>query len=113
MVATLRPVAFHAGRLRRKIVQRIAVTEIRQIVTRPDLDFTAMTAGEAGAPLVLLLHGASESFHIWRAQVPALADTGYFAVAPSQRGYSRGARPDPGDSSHYTVDKLVADAVEI
>jgi pimeloyl-ACP methyl ester carboxylesterase len=47
------------------------------------------------APLVLLLHGFAESMHCWRAQVAALAAAGYRAVAPSQRGYSPGARPDP------------------
>ena len=47
----------------------------------------------AGAPLVLLLHGFAELMHCWSAQVKALADAGYRAVAPSQRGYSPGARP--------------------
>ena len=45
--------------------------------------------------------------------LPALAAAGYRAVAPDQRGYSPGARPDPADLSNYAFDKLVDDAVEI
>src|SRR6185295_2883787 len=57
--------------------------------------FDALVAGAADGPLVLLLHGFAESLHTWRGQLPALAQAGYRAVAPSQRGYSAGARPDP------------------
>jgi pimeloyl-ACP methyl ester carboxylesterase len=51
--------------------------------------------------------------HCWRAQVTALADMGYRALAPSQRGYSKGARPDPRDASHYHIDRLMDDAMAI
>ena len=71
------------------------MTKLEQITIAPHLTFDALTAGEPGAPLVLLLHGFAESMHTWRAQVAALAAAGYRAVAPSQRGYSPGARPDP------------------
>ena len=84
-----------------------------QITISPQLTFDAITAGEAGAPLVLLLHGFAESMHCWRAQVAALADTGYRAIAPSQRGYSPGARPDPREFSHYLIDRLMDDAMAI
>ena len=63
-----------------------------QIAIAPHLAFDAITAGTPGAPLVLLLHGFAESMHCWRAQVACLSDMGYRAIAPSQRGYSRGAR---------------------
>ena len=66
-----------------------------KIIVAPDLVFDAITSGAPGAPLVLLLHGFAESMHCWRAQVTALGDMGYRAIAPSQRGYSPGARPDP------------------
>jgi pimeloyl-ACP methyl ester carboxylesterase len=45
--------------------------------------------------------------------LPSLAAAGYRAVAPDQRGYSAGARPDPADLSNYAFDKLVNDAIEI
>jgi pimeloyl-ACP methyl ester carboxylesterase len=86
---------------------------ITQISISPALSFDVLTAGEKTAPLVLLLHGFAESMHCWRAQVTALADMGYRALAPSQRGYSKGARPDPRDASHYHIDRLMDDAMAI
>jgi pimeloyl-ACP methyl ester carboxylesterase len=38
-----------------------------------------------GAPVVLL-HGFPELAFSWRHQMPALADAGYRAIAPDQRG---------------------------
>src|SRR6187399_1384782 len=81
--------------------------------TRSGLTFTTDVAGPAGGALVLLLHGFPESRHSWRTALPALAAAGYRAVAPDQRGYSPGARPDPKDLSNYAFDKLVNDAIEI
>jgi pimeloyl-ACP methyl ester carboxylesterase len=44
--------------------------------------------------------------------LPALAEAGYFAVAPDQRGYSPGARPDPADPArHYDIELLIGDAL--
>ena len=86
---------------------------LEQITISPRLTFDALVAGEAGAPLVLLLHGFAESMHCWRAQVTALGDMGYRAIAPSQRGYSPGARPDPREFSHYLIDRLIDDALAI
>jgi pimeloyl-ACP methyl ester carboxylesterase len=83
------------------------------IAISPQLTFDALTAGEEGAPLVLLLHGFAESMHCWRAQVASLGDMGYRAIAPSQRGYSPGARPDPREFSHYLIDRLMDDAMAI
>src|ERR1700752_1053455 len=79
----------------------------------PDLTFDAVIAGEPRAPLVLLLHGFAESMRCWDAQVGALENAGYRAVAPSQRGYSPAARPDPADVSSYHIDRLMDDAMAI
>jgi pimeloyl-ACP methyl ester carboxylesterase len=84
-----------------------------QITTSPHLTFDALAAGENGAPLVLMLHGFAESMQCWRAQAAAIADMGYRAVAPSQRGYSPGARPDPRDHPSYHIDRLMDDAMAI
>jgi len=83
------------------------------LTTRSRLTFTADVAGPAGGPLALLLHGFPESRHSWRAALPELAAAGYRCVAPDQRGYSPGARPDPADLSNYAFDRLVNDALEI
>lgn len=89
------------------------MTSTIEITTRPGLTFTADIAGPDGGALVLLLHGFPESRHSWRGALPALADAGYRAVAPDQRGYSPGARPDPADLANYTFEKLIADAIDI
>src|SRR5262245_28346611 len=82
------------------------------IVTREGR-FTATIGGPADGPLVLLLHGFPQTRHSWREQVPALAAAGYRAIAPDQRGYSPGVRPDVADLSAYAVDRLVADVLSL
>ena len=84
-----------------------------RIPISPDLTFDALVAGEDGAPLVLLLHGFAESMHCWCGQLTAFAGMGYRAIAPSQRGYSPSARPDPRDHSQYHIDRLMNDAMAI
>ena len=54
----------------------------------------ARADGPADGELVLLLHGFPETSYEWREQLPALGAAGYRAVAPDQRGYAPGARPD-------------------
>ncbi len=85
----------------------------RQIETRPGLVFEASTAGDPAAPLVLLLHGFAVSRRLYDAQLPALAAAGFHAVAPDQRGYSPGARPDPRDVARYDIELLIQDALDI
>lgn len=87
--------------------------ETRQVETSPGMVFDVSVAGDPAAPLVLMLHGYNVSRHLWDAQVPAIAAAGYFAVAPNQRGYSAGARPDPADHDQYRLDLLVQDAFDI
>jgi pimeloyl-ACP methyl ester carboxylesterase len=86
---------------------------LEKITTAAHLTFDALVTGQPGAPLVLLLHGFAESMNCWRAQVAALAAAGHRAVAPGQRGYSPGARPDTGDSANYHIDRLMDDAMAI
>lgn len=73
--------------------------------------FTVDLAGEAGAPLVLLLHGFPQTRHTWRHELPALAAAGYRAAAPDQRGYSPGARPS--GVANYGEGALLADALAL
>jgi pimeloyl-ACP methyl ester carboxylesterase len=68
--------------------------------------------GPPDGPMVLL-HGFAESFHTWEHQIAALAAAGYRAIAPSQRGYSAGARPDPADTNNYHFDRLLEDAMAL
>jgi pimeloyl-ACP methyl ester carboxylesterase len=87
--------------------------ETRRIETAPGLVFDVSVAGADDAPLVLMLHGFCVSRYFWHNQMPALAQAGYFAVAPNQRGYSVGARPDPKNFDNYAIDRLIGDALDI
>lgn len=73
--------------------------------------FTGLAAGPESGGLVLLLHGFPQTAWMWRHQLLALADAGYRAVAPDQRGYSPGARP--ADDDRYRLSHLVADVLAI
>jgi pimeloyl-ACP methyl ester carboxylesterase len=69
-----------------------------------------MHVAEAGeGPLVVLCHGFPESWYSWRHQLVALAEAGYHAVAPDQRGYGQTDRPEAIDQ--YTLLHLVGDVV--
>lgn len=45
--------------------------------------------GHTGRPCLLLLHGFPELAYSWRKVMPALAASGYYVIAPDQRGYGR------------------------
>ena len=65
---------------------------------------------EAGSgPLVVLCHGWPESWYSWRHQLPALAEAGFRAVAPDQRGYGQTDKPEPIEA--YNILNLVGDIV--
>src|SRR4051812_25490788 len=89
------------------------MAETRPLTTASGLRFEASVDGPDTGALVLLLHGFPQSRYSWRAQLPALAEAGYFGVAPDQRGYSPGARPDPADLSRYVYDQLIGDVIEL
>ena len=76
-----------------------------------ELVFDALAAGPPDGELVLLLHGFPQSAEEWRSQLEALAEAGYRAVAPDQRGYSPRARPE--EVALYLPDHLVADVLAI
>jgi len=66
---------------------------------------------EAGSgPLALCLHGFPDSAHTWRHLLPALAEAGYHAVAPFQRGYAPTGVPTDGA---YQTGALAADAIAL
>jgi pimeloyl-ACP methyl ester carboxylesterase len=77
-------------------------------ITANGLKFSYLSAGATTAPLVLLVHGFPDTAYTWDAVLPALADAGYRAVAPFQRGYHPTEIPADGD---YTGDALGRDAI--
>lgn len=73
--------------------------------------FDAIADGPLDGRPVLLLHGFPEAAVEWTHQVAVLGAGGFRAVAPDQRGYSPGVRPErPAD---YAIDLLVDDVVAI
>jgi pimeloyl-ACP methyl ester carboxylesterase len=73
--------------------------EIRDIGAN-GMTFRCRVAGDAGEP-VILLHGFPETSHMWAGLMPRLAESGYRCLAPDQRGYSPGARPEGADYYRY------------
>jgi len=73
--------------------------------------FRARRAGPSDGRPVILLHGVPQTSLCWEAQLTALGDAGYHAVAFDQRGYSPGARSE--DIAEFTMDKLVGDVLAI
>jgi pimeloyl-ACP methyl ester carboxylesterase len=71
--------------------------------------FDALVDGPADGRLVVLLHGFPQTSWSWRKVMPRLVAAGCRVVAPDQRGYSPGARPE--DVSAYAVPSLVSDVV--
>jgi len=69
-----------------------------------------MHIAEAGeGPAVVMLHGFPESWYSYRHQLAALAEAGYHAIAPDQRGYGGTDRPD--DPAQYSQLHLVGDVI--
>ena len=75
-----------------------------------DANGIRMHIAEAGVgPIVVLAHGFPETWYSWRQQLVALADAGFHAIAPDQRGYGETDKPEAIDS--YTMLHLVGDLV--
>src|SRR4051794_36361873 len=78
---------------------------------RDGLVFDVRQAGPLDGEPVVLLHGFPETSASWDEVMVALAGDGYRAMAPDQRGYSPGARPD--GIGAYRVEQLAADVVAL
>ena len=72
----------------------------------PDVRLHYASCGEAGAPLMLFLHGFPEFWYAWRALLPAFGGR-FHAVAPDLRGYNLSDKP--ADTRAYRPSALVAD----
>ncbi len=76
-----------------------------------ELTFRMLTTGPDDGRAVVFLHGFPQSAGEWKAQLATLGEAGFRCVAPDQRGYSPGARPDGIEP--YGIDHLVADVIDL
>lgn len=74
-----------------------------------DFVFDARTAGPIDGEPVFLLHGFPSTSDQWRHQIRFLGEAGYRVIAPDQRGYSSGARPDAVED--YAMELIADDVV--
>ncbi len=79
----------------------------RGAVPANGLTFSYLACGPEDGELALCLHGFPDSAWTWRYLLPALAEAGYRAVAPWQRGYAPTGIPADG---RYQSGALAADA---
>ncbi|WP_425528701.1 alpha/beta fold hydrolase [Rhodococcus maanshanensis] len=80
-------------------------------VTVGGLTFEVEESGPVGGSPVVLLHGFPETSACWRPLTPLLTAAGLRVIAPSQRGYSPGARPVGVE--HYALELLGADVLAL
>lgn len=66
-------------------------------------------AGNSKAPLILFLHGFPDSWYSWRHQLTAMANAGYYAVAPDMLGC--GETDAPTEIARYSQDEMAKDIV--
>jgi pimeloyl-ACP methyl ester carboxylesterase len=78
-------------------------------ITLGDLNFNVAEVG-SGDP-VLLLHGWPDSWHLWRAQMEALARSGHRVLAPDLRGF--GESDNPEAVSDYSLRHLIDDVTAL
>ncbi|MCW5517957.1 alpha/beta fold hydrolase [Muriicola sp. Z0-33] len=71
--------------------------------------FSTKISGDKQDIPVILLHGFPESSVIWKKLMSDLNTTGYYTIAPDQRGYSYKARPD--EIAEYQIAHLAKDVI--
>jgi pimeloyl-ACP methyl ester carboxylesterase len=65
----------------------------------------------SGRPPVVFCHGFPELAYSWRYQLPAVADAGFRAIAPDQRGY--GGSTAPEEVTAYGIANLCGDLADL
>lgn len=99
-------------RVRSRIIEGVAGLDMHVL----EAGFESGDSTGAGRPVVILLHGFPEIAFSWRHQLIALAEAGYHAVAPDQRGYGKTTGWEAGyetDLAPWRMGNLVADIVAL
>ncbi len=85
----------------------LAPRTLRDGSRTPEITLSVHQAGSG--PAVMLCHGFPELAYSWRHQIGALAEAGFRAIAPDQRGYGASDRPEA--ISDYDIHHLCGDMV--
>lgn len=84
---------------------------VKKTIQMNGMTYTIREAGmDNTGDLVILLHGFPECSIIWEKTMEKLSNLGYRCVAPDQRGYSAGARPD--GYQNYAINILAEDVFD-
>jgi non-specific protein-tyrosine kinase len=82
-----------------------------------ELPITLSVHSLGNGPPVVFCHGFPELAYSWRHQLSPVAEAGFRAIAPDQRGYGASSRPQPIDAyslTHLSNDMVgLLDALEI
>lgn len=70
---------------------------------------TLRTVVEGAGPLVILLHGWPQGWHLWRHQIAPLVAAGYRVAIPDLRGFGGSSAPAAIDD--YNIRKMAGDVV--
>ncbi|MBO0805200.1 MAG: alpha/beta fold hydrolase [Nocardiopsaceae bacterium] len=81
------------------------------VTDTPPAGGTTPGGGQASDRTVIALHGFPEDRHSWDGVASALAGDGFRVLAPDQRGYSPGARPNAREA--YTLNRLAGDVLAL
>ncbi|MEJ5255899.1 MAG: alpha/beta hydrolase [Acidimicrobiales bacterium] len=81
----------------------------RRDVELEDVRLSVYEAGDPDGLTVVFSHGFPELAFSWRHQLRALAEAGFHAVAPDQRGYGGSSRPE--EIRDYDIFHLTGDLV--
>ena len=79
----------------------------QHVVRTNGIDMAVIEQGDG--PAVVLCHGFPELAYSWRHQIPALAQAGFRAIAPDQRGY--GGTDRPAAVEDYDLEHLAGDLI--
>lgn len=81
------------------------------LIEANDYSFSVKIRGSKQDTPIILLHGFPESSVMWEPLMSDLNNLGYYTIAPDQRGYSFGARPQA--VNEYELSHLAKDVLSI
>jgi len=80
---------------------------IKHKVSANGFEFDVFCKGESKNNTIIFLHGFPEFARMWFPFLEYFSNSGFYCIAPNQRGYSNGAAPS--SSKEYNLDFLIED----